>query len=142
MGPGGRPAVRSDGLGQAGGIATLFDDTGAAPLTGDQFTAWSDRLRDVEEMVDDPALRGEAARIRQRARETRREFLRHATAPQWSLVREMIAEPLYELRQKIREELIRKTAASNLTVPLDRDPVPEAYSESVRRYYERLGSGE
>ena len=44
------------------------------PLTGDDFRDWSDRLRDVEEMVDDPDLRAEASRIREQAREIRKEL--------------------------------------------------------------------
>jgi hypothetical protein len=27
-------------------------------------------------------------------------------------------------------------------VPIDRDPVPPQFTEGVRRYYERLGSGQ
>ena len=27
-------------------------------------------------------------------------------------------------------------------VPIDRDPVPPQFAEGVRRYYERLGSGQ
>ena len=42
------------------------DQTG--PLTGQNFLEWSDRLRDVEEMMEDPELRAEAATIRDRAK--------------------------------------------------------------------------
>ena len=56
-------------------------------------------------------------------------------------VRKLVAEPLYELRQQVADELLRRTAEKNEVVPLDRDPVPEQFSEQVRRYYERLGSG-
>jgi hypothetical protein len=110
------------------------------PLTGDQFREWSDRLRDVEEMVTDPALRAEAARIRERARNLRAESRRHSRTPQWDIVRDEVAEPLIELRDRVAEELIRRTAKKAI-VPLDRDPVPPKYSETTRRYYERLGTG-
>ena len=39
------------------------ENPASAPLTGDGFREWSDRLRDVEEMVDDPNLRSQAARM-------------------------------------------------------------------------------
>lgn len=112
-----------------------------APLTGEEFRNWSDRLRDVEEMVDDPELRAEAARIRDRARSMRAEFKRHSAEPNWELVRVQVAEPLLELRDRVSQELLRR-ASKQALVPLDRDPVPPGYSEKTRRYYERLGSGQ
>jgi hypothetical protein len=113
-----------------------------APLTGESenFRQWSDRLRDVEEMVDDPELRAEAARIRERARTIRAEFKRHSELPNWDLVQVQLAGPLVELRDRVAHELLRRTSQKAL-VPLDRDPVPPQYSEKTRRYYERLGSG-
>jgi hypothetical protein len=110
------------------------------PLTGEGFRDWTDRLRDVEEMVGDPQLRAEAARIRDRATAIRAEFKRHSEAPNWDLVREFIGRPLVELRQSVSEELLRRESRDAL-VPIDREPVPPEYVEQVRRYYERLGSG-
>lgn len=110
------------------------------PLTGDGFREWSDRLRDVEEMVVDPELRAEAARIRERARAMRAEFKRHSEEPNWELVQAQVAGPLVELRDRVATELLRRTAKQAI-IPLDRDPVPPKYSEKTRRYYERLGSG-
>ena len=101
---------------------------------------WSDRLRDVEEMVDDPELRAEAARIRDQARAIRAETKRHSKEPNWNLVRVNVAEPLVELSNRVSEELLRR-ASKQAIVPLDRDPVPPKYSEKTRRYYERLGQG-
>ena len=111
-----------------------------SPITGEDFREWSDRLRDVEEMVDDPELRAEAARIRDRARGIRADFKRHSAPPNWDLVRVQVAEPLSELRDRVAEELIRRTSKQAI-VPLDRDPVPPKYTEKTRLYYERLGSG-
>src|SRR5262249_28731654 len=54
-----------------------------APISGNDYLDWSDRLRDVEEMVDDPDLRAEAARIRDRARGIRGEVKRHSAPPNW-----------------------------------------------------------
>ena len=125
-----------------GGWPDGGDDLLRSPLTGEGFREWSDRLRDVEEMVEDPQLRGEAARIRARARDIRRELRRHSAEPQWPLVREMIAAPLERLKAEVSAELIRRSAERNAVVPIDRDPVPERFTEAVREYYERIGSGQ
>jgi hypothetical protein len=110
------------------------------PITGEGFREWSDRMRDVEELLDDPALRAEAARIRDRVRGAREEFKRHAKEPDWKEMKGMVADPIRELRDKIAEEVRRRESPDSL-VPIDRDPVPPRYAEGVRRYYERLGSG-
>ena len=110
------------------------------PFTGDRFRDWQDRLRDVEEMVSDPDLRAEAARIRDRARELRNDFKRHSKEPNWDLVRNTIGLPLAELRDKVGQELLRRQSPEAM-VPIDRDPVPPEYADQVRRYYEKLGSG-
>jgi hypothetical protein len=126
-----------------GGFRNLLDRVGgfnSGPLTGGEFRQFADGLRDVEEMLNDPQLRAEAARIRDRASAVRAEFKRHSKEPNWDLVRETISKPLTELRQHLAEELLKQQSKDAL-VPLDRDPVPPKYSEQVRRYYERLGSG-
>jgi hypothetical protein len=110
------------------------------PIAGGGFREWSDQLRDIEEMLDDPQLRGEVARIRDRARELRSEAQRHAKEPDWERVQKLVAEPLVELQVRLAEELAKRESPDAL-VPLDRDPVPRQYSDLVRRYYERLGSG-
>jgi hypothetical protein len=71
----------------------------------------------------------------------RTEFKKQSKPPQWSVVRSQIAQPLAELRSRINEELARRESKDSL-VPIDRDPVPQRYSELVRRYYEKLGSSE
>ncbi|NQV27977.1 MAG: hypothetical protein HQ518_26810 [Rhodopirellula sp.] len=110
------------------------------PITGQGFVQWSDQIRNVEELIDDPKLRAEVARIREAARSMRAEFKRHSKEPQWGLVRMEILEPLAEIQEKIREEIARRESPDSL-VPIDRDPVPDKYAELVRRYYERIGSG-
>ncbi|HUY91958.1 MAG TPA: hypothetical protein VMV10_24670 [Pirellulales bacterium] len=151
--PGGRQ--RGGGLGGGpqnlagpvgpGGFDWLSDgqllNPSTAPIAGEDFRGWSDRLRDVEEMVDDPELRAEAARIRDRARGIRGDSKRHSKPPDWNLVRVEVSEPLVELRNRVAEELLRRTNKDAI-LPLDRDPVPPKYSEKTRRYYEQLGSGE
>jgi hypothetical protein len=110
------------------------------PMLGGGFREWSDQLRDIEEMLEDPQLRGEVARIRDRAQELRSEFQRHAREPDWERVQKLVAEPLVELQVRLAEELAKRESPDAL-VPLDRDPVPRKFSDLVRRYYERLGSG-
>jgi hypothetical protein len=110
------------------------------PITGEGFRRWSDRMRDVEELLDDPEWRAEAARIRDRVREARGEFRRHAKEPDWTKLQDLVTRPINELRQRIGEELRRRESPDAL-VPIDRDPVPPQFAEGVRRYYERLGSG-
>jgi hypothetical protein len=97
-------------------------------------------LRDVEEIVSDPQLRAEAARLRERARLLRADFKRHSREPNWELVQVQLAGPLVELRDRVAIELLRRTARQAI-VPLDRDPVPPRFQERTRRYYEQLGSG-
>ncbi len=111
------------------------------PITGEDFMNWSERMRDVEEMLENPDLRNRVARVRERVRELRVEFKRHSRVPQWSLVQEEVVEPMLELRDRIAEELARQDPR-RLDTPIDRDPVPAAYADRVARYYERLGSGQ
>ena len=90
-------------------------------------------------MLDSAEMRREVARIRDRARNMRGEFKRHAKEPQWDLVETQILKPLVEVRSRVAEEL-RRHESSEALVPIDRDPVPAKFSELVRRYYEKLGS--
>jgi hypothetical protein len=111
------------------------------PITGGGFIEWSDQLRDVEDMLGNPELRAEAARIRDRARALRAELERHSEAPKYELLKDQVLDPLVELRDRIAEELARRDVKRS-DVPLDRDPVPREFAEQVREYYERLGSGQ
>jgi hypothetical protein len=108
------------------------------PLTGRDFRQWSDRLRDVQEMLNESDLRNEVARVQDRARAIRAEFTRHGKEPQWDLVNQQITKPLAELRNRISEELAQ-LQSDKAMVPIDRDPVPSRFAELVRRYYENLG---
>ena len=135
---------RAEPSGRGGGRVApeRWDDTETRrPMTGEDYLQWSDRLRDVEEMLDERDLREEAARVRDRARAMRAEFVRHGTEPQWDLVRHEITDPLTELRQHISDKLAR-LQSDDARVPIDRDPVPDRYAELVRRYFENLGGDE
>jgi hypothetical protein len=92
-------------------------------------------------MLDDPQLRSDAGRIRDRAADARAEYKRHSKPPDWKKLQELVAEPLNELSRRIGDEIRRRESPDSL-VPIDRDQVPPEFSEQVRRYYERLGSGE
>jgi hypothetical protein len=111
---------------------------GGGPILGEDFAPWSDRLREVEEMIDDPGLRSQVATARERARLARLEARRELKKPDWAVVRLQVVQPLVEVQQQIREELRRRNPGDTL-VPIDRDPVPSRYAELVRRYYEQLG---
>jgi hypothetical protein len=50
-----------------------------------------------------------------------------------------LIKPLVEVRGRIVEELARRQSSDSL-VSIDRDPVPDRYSELVRRDYEELGT--
>lgn len=112
----------------------------ANPITGDGFREWTDRMRDVEEMVNDPQLRAQAAAIREKMAALRAAYKNDQQAPSWKQVDENVAEPLAALRDAISTELLRRESA-DARVPIDKEPVPAAYADEVRRYYERLGSG-
>ena len=108
-------------------------------MTGEDYSKWADRLRDVEEMLDDPALKAKVAQARDQAKQLRSDYKRNAKEPRWDLVRTKILQPLAEVRQQVNEELARKESKEN-RVPIDRDPVPKQYAEQVKRYYEKLGN--
>ena len=119
-----------------------------APIAGDDYREWSDRLRDVEEMIADPELRAEAARIRGRARAIRKDLKksdkadpRHSPEPNWDLIKMQVSEPLAELESRIQREILRRDDRA-ARVPLNREPVPQKYEKAVNRYFEEIGSGE
>ncbi len=145
---GARPLSDAPNRNPAGGedladevLDRLFDTNegrGGGPITGNDFGPWSDRLREVEEMVELPSLRSEIATARERAREMRLEFKRDQKKPDWAVVKLQVLRPLVEVRDQIAEELARRGPKDTL-VPIDRDPVPPRFTELVRRYYEELG---
>lgn len=121
-----------------GGDTSRSGTGGSGPITTEAFTEWSDRLREVEEMIDVPDLRNDVATARDRARRTRQELRRDLKKPDWAVVRLDILGPLMEVGRQLDDELARRTT-KNPMLPIDRDPVPNRYSELVRRYYEELG---
>jgi hypothetical protein len=111
------------------------------PITGNDFVNWSDQLRDVQSVLDSPDLRNQLATVRDRAAGFRAAYRNGRQLPSADAVRQQILMPLAQVRVWVLEELSRQENANSL-VPLDRDPVPENYSELVRQYYEKLGSAQ
>ncbi len=124
--------------------ALFFDDSKEQSdtnvFTGDGYDRWSDRLRNVEELLNNPELRNEAAKVLDRARELRINLKRSNEAPQVAVLNTRITQPLIELRDRVAEELSKKDAGKNLA-PVDRDPVPAEFRDLVKRYYKELGAG-
>lgn len=148
-GQGGGQGGSNGGGGGAEGLATSLDDflrefsesqngNGQSPITGRGFGEWSERLRTVEELVDQPDIRQRLSQAREQAERIRAEFKRHGAEPQWGVIDEGIIAPLNGARTWVRQELVRHENPNALQ-PIDRDPVPRAYQESVRKYYESLG---
>ncbi len=110
-------------------------------LMGEDYEKFADGLRAVEDVLEEPELRSQASKILDRARAMRVEYRRNDTPPQWDVVTTTVIDPLVELRDRVSEELARAEDDESL-VPIDRDPVPGPYRELVRKYYEKLASGE
>ena len=128
-------SLRNGGREDGGGGG---NEAGSRPLTGDDFGEWSDQLRDVEEMLEDPELRNRVAQVRDRAKMMRAEFKRHGQMPQWDLVKSQLLGEMQSLQQQIHQEL-SKLESDRAMVPIDREPVPEEFDALVQKYYELLG---
>jgi hypothetical protein len=130
---------------QFGGATTAGGGRGGlginGPITGNQFVDWSDRMRQVEEVVDAPDLRNRLAEVRERVAVFRSDFRQRHQKPDPHAVQSLVVAPMAEVRARLEEDLTRLSNAKSL-VPLDHDPVPETYSEMVRKYYEKLGGGQ
>lgn len=113
----------------------------AGPILGDNFANWADRMRDVEEVVDSVELRNRLATIRERVAAFRADYRQHDRRPLADAVKMQVIQPMTDVRVQLQEALARLENARSL-VPLDHDPVPDTYSELVRKYYEKLGGGQ
>jgi hypothetical protein len=111
------------------------------PLTGGDYVNWADRMRDVEQVLDSPDLRYQLATVRERASAIRQQYRQAGRIPDDKVVRDQLIMPMTQVRVWLQEEIARQQNANSL-VPLDRDPVPDTYSELVRKYYEKLGSAQ
>lgn len=135
----------ADGGGNSGGQGGWFFDEPTeqvkqGPFSGEGYRDWSERLATVEELLTDPELANEVARVADDARALRLESRRNNQPPAAATLQTRITAPLVELRDRVTEELARKTAKDSV-VPIDRDPVPPTFRELVRKYYSELGKG-
>lgn len=133
------------GAANGGGAGWFFDETAEevsqGPFSGEGYRDWSERLATVEELLNDPELANEAARVADNARAMRLDSRRNNSPPVAAELQNRITMPLLELRDRVSEELARKSAGDS-TVPIDRDPVPPTFRELVRKYYSELGGGQ
>ena len=136
LGPGG---ANPNGA-NAGGANRGPTLSGESAIVGEDFRGWLEQLEDVEALVPEGRLREEAARIRQRATEMRRDFLRHSLPPQSAELEAAIAEPLRRLSAEVAAER-RRLEGDDVSVRLDQDPIPPGWETQVRRYFENLGVG-
>ncbi len=155
--PSGQPSNSSSPSGaQAGGagggdrLRDLVQQMGGAnaggaglggPIVGSGFVNWSDRMRDVEQVVDSVELRNRLATVRERVAAFRADYRLHNRWPPGDAIKSQVLQPMTEVRAQLQEELARLENVRSL-VPLDHDPVPDNYSELVRKYYEKLGGGQ
>ena len=98
-------------------------------------------MRDVEQALDPADLRNQLTTVRQRASALRAQYRQTGRKMDDNVVREQLIAPMTQVRVWLQEEIARQQNANSL-VPLDRDPVPDTYSELVRKYYEKLGSAQ
>lgn len=143
------PSPSSQSSSSSGGGDWFFDSGSEGessaqtsnPISGDNWTEWSDRLRNVEDILTRPELRNDAARIMDEARNLRIDSRRNDEAPQVDHLQLRIIKPLVQLRDRVAEALAQKDV-QRPQLQLDAAPVPERYREQVRRYAEQLGSGQ
>ena len=119
---------------------TQGDANPQGPFTDGNYGPWSQRLRDVQDMLPQQDLRDQMARIWDGVRSIRADSKRHSKEPQWDVVQTQVVKPLTELRQQVSERLAQ-LQANEAMVPIDRDPVPDRFTELVRSYFENLGQG-
>jgi hypothetical protein len=110
------------------------------PITGNAFRAFAERLRDVEDLIDDTRLRNQAAGVRDNVRSLRADYRASGQRPTTALLQQQVLVPLTELRTRLAEQLTRIERGDKL-VPLDRDPIPSRYTDLVRRYWKSLSEG-
>ena len=144
----GQPASPSETPGESGPGEDLasalrrslsdISSSPTGPLTGSGFGDWVERLRTVESLLDTPEARQRLGEAREAAEGMRRDFARRGELPRWEMIEASIVDPMDEVNRWIRQELAREENPDALQ-SVDRDPVPQQYSEAVRRYYESLG---
>ena len=134
----GQAQASSPSEGQGSGRSSGGSRRGRSSITGENFREWSERLSDLEAVVEDPEAQSAVARARKASRELRKEFKRHSLEPDQAALEEGVLRPLTEAAGKLDARLHELDRKDPLA-PVGRDPVPERYAEIVRRYFEELG---
>ncbi len=124
---------RSPGQGQGSG-----NTRGGSAITGGGYEEWRDRLADLEAVVTDPEAQSAVARARRAGIEMRKDFKRHSKEPDQARIENEILRPLAEAATELNVRL-RELDREDPLAPVGRDPVPDRYTEIVRRYFEELG---
>jgi predicted Zn-dependent protease len=117
-----------------GGVANA-----RGPITGADYADWANRLRTVQNLIDDPQLRQQVANALAQADDLRRNYTRHSQLPQWNLVMDNVMSPLAKVSTALKQQLAHIDQPDSLQ-PVDQDPVPEKYADAVKKYYEALGN--
>jgi hypothetical protein len=141
---GGAPAGGAANPGAAPPASSSAGDRGAGgaegPITGGNYRGFAERLRDLQDLLDDGRLRNQAAGVGDRARALRADWNERGRRPSAALLEDQVLRPLAELRLRVGEQLDRLQRNDKL-VPLDRDPIPSRYTDLVRRYWKSLSEG-
>lgn len=106
-----------------------------------EFKKMDSELRNIEDFLQNLALRQEVARIRDKMRQMAIDKTRRSKNPSEAEIHKQLYEPLIALQDKINDELSRLNDSED-KVRVDREPVPIEYEKKVRDYFDRLGTGE
>ena len=98
-------------------------------------------LRNIEDMLQTPEMRQQAAVIRERMRQIMQNKKRFSKKPHAEEINDKLYTPILQLKDKVKEELARLNDTKN-KIRVDRDPVRAKYQKQVRTYFERLGRGD
>lgn len=129
---------QGDGPGEGGESGNPRTSRGGTAISGTGYEEWRDRLADLEAVVTDPDAQSAVARARKAGQEMRKDFKRHAKEPDRTRIEDEILKPLAEAAKELDARL-RDLDHEDPLAPVGRDPVPDRYTEIVRRYFEELG---
>ena len=131
----GQKPRQGNGPGQGAG-----NSPGGGAISGGGYEEWRDRISDLEAIITDPQAQSAVARASKAGQEMRKDFKRHAKDPEQARIEKEILLPLAEAATQLDARL-RELDRENPLAPVGRDPVPDRYTEIVRRYFEELGKG-
>ncbi len=132
--------ARNGGGNNVGGAFSSDTYNDGGPITGANFADWANRLRTVQNLIDDPQQRQQIANALSQAQDLRRNYLRDNTQlPKWDMVMTSVVAPLTQVSTALHQQLQRSEQPEALQ-PVDQDPVPEKFANSVKSYYEALGN--